>query len=99
MENHQLRDIMMMNHSAGQCKDIHKGLATIETIWMLASRVTAYGWDRQLISDLFKYNLVLGEHQDSTYYSGIVVDWVEDRQISLDAIHVLLPFVLLFMVN
>ena len=79
MENHQLRGIMMMNHSAGQCKDIHKGLATIETIWMLASRVTAYGWDRQ--------------------YSRIVVDWVEDRKISLDAIHVLLPFVLLFMVN
>jgi hypothetical protein len=46
MENHQLRDFMMMNHRAGQCKDIHKGLATTETIWMLARRVTAYGWDR-----------------------------------------------------
>ena len=52
MEIHQLRDIMViMNHSAGQCKDIHKedihkGLAMIDTIWMLARRVTAFGWDR-----------------------------------------------------
>ena len=53
MEIHQLRDIMViMNHySAGQCKeihkeDIHKGLAMMDTIWMLARRVTAFGWDR-----------------------------------------------------
>ena len=47
MEIHHLRDIMvMMYHSAGQSKDIHKGLGMIETIWMLTRRVAAFGWNR-----------------------------------------------------